>query len=221
MPGLFRTGRRLRPGLLADQGRGGRRRLPDFRPKNLDLDRGPGGHDLLSGTDRARRAEARRHLLHPVPHDHAGDRGATAEDHDRVGGVQRGVLHRCACAAERGGGRARAGVVRGQCDPETRARHAGGPQRHRGAVRPAGGAVPNRDGGRPGADRSPGDARPADAASGPPAGHEVQRTADHHRLDDRRAGRAGGHGGEAAGLRAEPPDRGPGHRCARGTGGAL
>ena len=48
---------------------------------------------LMARTDPGR-AQARRHLLLPLPDGPAGHRGATAAPDDRLGRVRRGVLHR-------------------------------------------------------------------------------------------------------------------------------
>ena len=76
VPGVQRARRRLRPGRPQDAGRARRGRVGHQRPEGVD-DPGPVRRlHLPPRPHRPRRAEARRHLLSPRPHEAARRRGA-------------------------------------------------------------------------------------------------------------------------------------------------
>ncbi|MDT4836596.1 hypothetical protein FQZ97_703030 [compost metagenome] len=94
VPGLFRAGRRFRPGFAGHQGTPRRRYLRGERPENLDHLRPVRRHDVLPGPHQPRRQGAGGHFL--PAHRHAQSRRVAAADPDagRRRGDQRGLSGR-------------------------------------------------------------------------------------------------------------------------------
>ncbi len=92
VPGLFGTGRRLRPGLAADPRGIDWRPLHRQRPEGLDLLRASGGLVPAAGAHRSRRAQASRPERRAGGHEIPRRRGQAAAAHDGRDRVQRVVF---------------------------------------------------------------------------------------------------------------------------------
>ena len=106
VPAVQRARCGLGPGVVADEGRRGRRRLEADRAEGVDVARALGAVGRLPGAHRPRCAEAQGHHVLPRRHDVAGHRHPPAARDHRRRSVQRGVLRR-RVRARRDGGRSR------------------------------------------------------------------------------------------------------------------
>ena len=123
VPGVQRTRRRVGPGRPQDAGGARRRRVGHQRPEGLDDAGALRRLHLPARPHRPRRAEARRHLLPPRPHEAAGRRGATHRADRRLGRIQRGLLHQRALPEGQRHRRRQQRVEGRHDDARVRARH--------------------------------------------------------------------------------------------------